>query len=662
MPPRLRLRLRPTIFGWFSSLLVLTVASIGAFAYYETRQVLDFLSAQHLTSVAHGTRAEVQHLLTPAPRILTELALLAEQGALPEDERALGMVFVERMRQNPELGWLGYANDADRSFIGGTRSEHHGLRWYRTDPEVNGGISTEYSVDAHHVWTLEDSASLDPYDPTTRPWYRAALDEPSLSWLEPYEFTNGQWGMSLTRGVVRDGEVVGVLLADYFLEDITTFLETVEVGETGRVELVTAEGTVIGDTETHVADALLAMPRQGVHVIDVLGEPHRVVWEPLEVEGGLKWSIAIMVPEAELSGLARDNLSRSLQVGGLALLAAMLLSSWFASAVSRPIRQMSATMERLARLDIPEEPPPASPFDEIHTMSQSMASMEAGLASFARYVPVDLVRILLDRGVAARLGAEPRPLTLLFSDIADFTPMVESTPPEVVVEALGAYLQAMNQAVTNHGGVVSQYTGDGLLAYWGAPIADSEHELRACLGALAMRDASRALEKLAADNATPRLRTRFGLNTGDVLVGNIGAPERFNYSALGDAVNTAARIEGLNKVYGTDILVGEATARRVGDHILVRPIDRVRMKGKALAMTVFELMGEVDAVSDETRTIVARYAEALSDYQARRFERALQCFRAIDDPPSRVMVRRCEAFLAAPPPPDWDGIAVIRTK
>lgn len=657
-----RFPLRPTILVWFSGLLTCTIAVIGAVAFFETVEVLDVLTAQHLRSVAHSTRAEVRHLLTPAPRILTEIQLLAQDGDLPEDPHARGMFFVERMRQNPEVGWLGYARDADHTFTGGTRSPEGGLRWYRSDPAVNGGVATEYRVDVRGEFQAVEPSSPDPYDPTTRPWYQEAKASPALRWLEPYEFTDGRWGMSLTRGVVRHGEVEGVLLADYFLEDITAFLDTVEVGETGRVEIVTAEGLILGDSEAHVAELLLAMPREGVHEIDVLGEPHRVVWEAIEVEGGLRWDLAVMVPEAELSGLAHANAWRTAQVGALALLLALVGAAWFASTVSRPIRDMSAIMERIARLDIPDERPPASPIAEIHTMANAMGAMEAGLASFARYVPVDLVRTLLASGVAARLGAEPRRLTVLFTDIAGFTPLLESTPPERVVEALAEYLRAMDLAIGSTGGVVSQYLGDGVLAYWGAPADDPDHELNACLGVLEMRRASRRLEEESGLYEMPLLHTRFGLNTGDVLVGNIGAPNRFNYTALGDAVNTASRIEGLNKVYGTEVLLGEATAARVRGKVVLREIDRVAVKGKQRSLTIFELVAAIDDVPPSTLTWIEDYERALRAYQARRFDEALAGFSALWDPASEVMAGRCREYLADPPPDDWDGTQRMKTK
>lgn len=658
-----KLKLRPTILGWFTGLLLLTVLSIGGFAYHETRETLDFLTAQHLESVAHSTRAEVRHLLAPAPRILTELELLASEGVLPEhDTRALGMVFVERMRQNPEIGWLGYANRADRSFTGGTRSSHHGLRWYRSDPAVNGGVSTEFAVNERGQWSPESPASPDPYDPTTRPWFQEALEHPELRWLEPYQFTDGQWGMSVTQAVVRDGEIVGVLLADYFLADLTQFLSKVEVGRTGRVEILTRDGLVLGDSEAHIAELLTAMSKEGVHQLDVLGAPHRVTWEPFVIDGGLDWNIAVIVPESELSGVATRNAWRTLQVGLIALILALLSASWFARAVSRPIREMSAMMERIARLDIPETEIPASPIAEIHTMALAMGSMKAGLSSFARYVPVSLVRLLLDRGVAAKLGAEPHRITVMFSDIAGFTPLLESTPPAVVVEALGDYLEKLGAAITAHDGVVSQYLGDGILAYWGTPIPAEDHEVRACLAVLAMRDASRALARQAQDRGAPLLHTRFGINTGDVLVGNIGSPERFNYTALGDSVNTAARIEGLNKVYGTEVLLGEATAARIAHAIVTRPIDRVRMKGKLVGVLVYELIGEVGKVDEETLDRVRIYTNALSAYQARDFTSALALFEQLDDAPSRVQAARCRESLERPPSADWDGTARMHTK
>jgi adenylate cyclase len=295
-------------------------------------------------------------------------------------------------------------------------------------------------------------------------------------------------------------------------------------------------------------------------------------------------------------------------------------------------------------------------------MAEAAQSMKEGLRSFGRYVPTGLVRQLIRSGTEATLGAEIRELTVLFTDIAGFTPIVESTPPDKVLDALGEYLEGMNVKIGDEGGTVCQYLGDAIMAFWGAPVEQPDHALRACRAALTMRRWSHHLVADAPARGLPALPTRFGVNTGDVMVGNIGAPQRFNYACLGDPVNTAARLEGLNKAYGTQILVGQQTAEMVGDALMFRPLDWVRMKGKALPMLVHELVGAPGELSEDAQTAIEHYRQGLYAYRERRFGEAADLFRQAGDAPSEVMIARCEAYQANPPPSEWDGVFVMTTK
>lgn len=664
-PPRLLVRLRPTILTGFLGLLGLTVGTIGVVAYVNTERALELLVEQHLDAVGRSTNSELQRLLDGAPRMLDELALLSQRGLLPDEPRDLGWVFVERMRQQPDLGWLGYADRAQRSFVGGTRSGEAGLRYYRATPEVNGGVPVERIVDTRGAWTEVAPDHPEPYDATTRDWFEEALDHPEVRWNEPYQFTDGAWGISVTRGVEQDGQVTGVLLADFFLADLTAYLAQLRVGETGRVLLVTSAGHVLGDADPDVHDALASDVTQGA--LQLHGEAHRLVRRPIGKVRGLDWDVAILVPERELTGVARENARRTVLLGLLALAAATLLAGWFATRISRDIRAMSLDLSRIRRLELSDEVPPASYLQEVAMMAEALASMKVGLRSFSRYVPVGLVRQLLEDGEEAQLGVTSRELSIVFSDIAGFTPLVESTPKETMVEALAAYLDRMNQAIDGSQGTVCQYLGDGILALWGAPVTQEDHALRACRGALAMRDVSKAMVADAGASGRPPMPTRIGVNSGEVLVGNIGATDRFNYAALGDPVNTASRIEGLNKAYGTSVLIGERTAELVGDAMVLRPVDRVRMKGKTEPLVVHELLGEAGRVDPVLLAAVERYENAFAAYVERRFDEALAGFEEVvvalgDDPPSQVLAERCRGYLAEPPPPDWDGAWTMATK
>jgi adenylate cyclase len=230
-----------------------------------------------------------------------------------------------------------------------------------------------------------------------------------------------------------------------------------------------------------------------------------------------------------------------------------------------------------------------------------------------------------------------------------------------MVEILGAYYGRMTERIFAHGGTLKEYVGDELMAFFGAPLEQDDHAARACAAALEMGERRRALNAEWAAAGRPALRARTGINTGPMLVGNLGSTYRFAYGVLGDQVNLGSRLEGLNREYGTELLVGEGTALAAGPAFLFREVDLVRVKGKARTVRVHELLARAgDALPEGQRKALATYSAALAAYRLQRWGEALALFEEAlgawaEDGPSRTMARRCRAYLRAPPADEWDG-------
>lgn len=238
----------------------------------------------------------------------------------------------------------------------------------------------------------------------------------------------------------------------------------------------------------------------------------------------------------------------------------------------------------------------------------------------------------------------------------------------MLVDLLRDYLEAMSVAIKANEGTVDKFIGDAIMAFWGAPRPMEDHAAHACRAALAMRRTLRALSPEWQREGRPAFDTRIGVNTGETLVGNIGSSERMNYTAMGDAVNLASRLEGLNKAYGSHILVGEETVKAVGEGFVFRPMDWVAVKGKNRAVLIYELVGEDREVTDETRAAVGLYEKALELYRARsfvdaaaKFDEAREAFGG-QDGPSETMAARARGYESAPPPDGWDGSHVMKEK
>jgi adenylate cyclase len=282
--------------------------------------------------------------------------------------------------------------------------------------------------------------------------------------------------------------------------------------------------------------------------------------------------------------------------------------------------------------------------------------------TFRQYVAPLVVEEMLKEPNRLKLGGEKKVLSVLFSDLEGFTSYSERYPPNEIAEMLGEYYNRVTEQVFLHQGTLKEYVGDELMAIFGAPLDQTDHAARACAAALAMREQRLALAAEWAKVGRPRLKARTGINSGPMLVGNLGSKYRFAYGVIGDQVNLGSRLEGLNKAYGTEILVGENTAQLVAEAFLLREVDLVRVMGRTQAVRVYELLAKLGApLSLEQEKALQCYATGLEAYRQQRWREALRLFRECgtlcpEDGPSRTMEQRCQIYLAVPPPQEWDGV------
>jgi len=287
---------------------------------------------------------------------------------------------------------------------------------------------------------------------------------------------------------------------------------------------------------------------------------------------------------------------------------------------------------------------------------------------FQQYVPAAVVQELIHRPELLALGGEERVATVLFSDVKGFSRVAEGLAPARLVALLNEYLTAMTDVVVEHGGVIDKYLGDAMMAEFGVPVPLDDHAVRACRAALGMRDQLRRLRKDWTRRGMPALHARIGINTGRVLVGNLGSYRMMDYTCMGDQVNLASRMEGANKEYGTEILVSEFTWHQVQAHFVGREIDRVRVPGRHEPVAIYEPIAvRGDTVDETVAALVSGFAEALALCRERRFGEALEAFEVLaerypDDGPTAVYLERCRKNAILPPPLDWDGVYQLASK
>ncbi len=281
--------------------------------------------------------------------------------------------------------------------------------------------------------------------------------------------------------------------------------------------------------------------------------------------------------------------------------------------------------------------------------------------TFKQYVAEHVVEEMIKDPARLKLGGEEKVLTVLFSDLEGFTTYSERHSAHEMTVMLSEYYDRVTEQIFLQHGTLKEYVGDQLLAFFGAPLAEADHARRACEAALAMREQTRILAAEWAKVGRPHIRARTGINSGPMVVGNLGSKYRFAYGVVGDQVNLGSRLEGLNKVYGTDIIIGENTAGLVENAFRLRELDMVRVKGRTQVVRIYELVAKAGAalVSEHDQALFA-YAEALEAYRKGMWTEALALFHQAlrlrsDDGPSRTLARRCVEYRDVPPEP-WDGV------
>ena len=289
-------------------------------------------------------------------------------------------------------------------------------------------------------------------------------------------------------------------------------------------------------------------------------------------------------------------------------------------------------------------------------------------SAFSRYASKRVIDQMLNHPDQLKLGGEIRPITVLFCDLAGFTSYSEIYTPNAMIDILGEYFNEMTEQVFAFEGLLKEYVGDELMAIFGAPLTQEDHAKRACLTALAMRDKLKSLRRAWEEMERPQLTARTGVNSGNMLVGNIGSKYRFSYGALGDDVNLGSRLEGLNKQYGTEILIGENTADLIKEQFRLRKMDYVRVKGKEKPVRVYELLGVAGIQFSEDRERQLQiYTEGFEAYQSQRWAVAYEIFQSGKelyprDKSFQTMTIRCRIYRDDPPKGEWDGAFRERRK
>lgn len=710
----MRISFRATLLTLMLGVLLTAVALLGSAAYLYARFAIQDLGAQVLAQASERVEQHVQHALDVAEDEADTIAALIGQRWLdPEDQENVSTYFLAALEARPSLSYLSFGMPSGK-YYHAFRDRDGGLSVLLLTPEEDGSRRLfEFNVlpddgARQVVRDIPRSKRTPPYD---RPYYRAARAVGEAIWTESYVFLGSGESLDVP-GVSRavpvmqpeSGSLIGVLTADFDLHALSRFLRDVTLGSESFCFLMelTSDGSrrIIahpaaadpdsdkrldltepspdGEGRVTIRANEIAEPRV-VKFLDVLdkdftraatelqsvrfeteGRAYVGGFRHLGREGGPEWIIAMLLPEDEVFGDVHRMARLMVYLGLGGVLMAAALSVLLSKRIAGFLGAIAAETREIGQFRLEPKPPIQSRIREIATLATAVEEMKTGLLSFQKYVPADLVRLLLESGEEAKLGGTRTEITVYFSDLVSFTSVSERLPPEELVELLARYLDEMTGEILRNGGTVDKFMGDSIMAFWGAPRPHDRDALAACRAALANRAKLEELRKEWIRAGLPALHARTGIHTGTAMVGNFGSPSRLDYTAIGDTVNVASRLEGLNQIYGTEILISDDTRAAVADIMVTRPIDKVGVKGRNEGIIIHELVGDVEAVSELDRRSAEKYADALERYLNREWAEAHSGFAAIleskpDDAATRVMLHRCDTYRASPPP-DWDGV------
>jgi len=693
--------LRWVIAGILMALCLLVAGGLILYSLDSNRRIALISAESLLDSVGDRVAEHVTAAIAPLGTAVGMTAALPDAEAAPTVAGHPLDGYLRRLLvQHPAVSsaYIGYADGAfhqifrvpeDRPRLREAVRAPDGARWaQRWITAAPDGRRVEIwrylDEDLRTVGSRHGTAG--DFDPRRRPWYEAAVVRfDATVATAPYRFAStGEVGLTFARQLEGTGR--GVLGADLTLAGLSRVLAREDLGPDALLMIVARDGSIVADNRG-LADSITVQAAGDPLASALHGRLQAGSDEVIRREGrdylvrlvgmppllGPDQHLAIAVPVDRFTGAITEIGIRSAAFSALALLLLVPLVVLLSRVLTGPLDQLTREAEEIRSLRFDGAEPPPSRIAEIQTLEDAMGLMRQGLRTFGVYVPRSLVDQMLISGTAPALGGSRRELTVLFTDIAGFTTISESLPPEETMLRLSEYLSTLSAAVMAEGGAIDKYIGDAIMAMWNAPLSDPDHAARACVAALRMDRLSRRMEDEARAKGLVPLHTRIGLATGDAIVGNVGSADRMNYTAVGSTVNLGARLEGLNKAFGTTILAAGSVVEPIADRFAVRALGRAKPKGTVVPTRLYNLMGAQGPAapddiraSDEALALAAAWAPAHAAYDAGDFAAAAEAFALIaarfpHDGPARLFADRAAAYRDAPPA-GWSGVEEFHEK
>lgn len=689
-----KISLKFSVLGLFLTLFIatiLTIVFITSLRFYRSQIVL---SKQQMEIVSMEVQRELLAVLHPAEQSAKLVVELIERNTISVSNKAQVQDFSMQLLLSIPNAAMVYWSDTKGNFIISRRE---------TDGSISSEIINKDVTPPTDILTYRDhegnviktvSQPNITYDPRTRPWYKDAVAKKAFTWSSAYTFFSGAiktLGITAASPVYIDNKLIGVVGIDMRLHRLSEFLQSQKIGNTGVAYIVNKSDFLIAhpsltserntSSTTPTLTPLSALPswetipynefkKTGINQFNYKdnGQTYIASFAVIPEFEDKKWTIGVLVPENDFVGELKQANIITIQICVIILLLGTVLITFYSRQISKSLGKLVTVTSRIKEFNLEETPQIHTHIQEIAFLSDAIYEMRSGLRSFQKYVPADLVRILVKKGMGDHIGGARKNITIFFSDIKSFTNIAEKIQPEEMMQHLCDYFDAVSTIIRENSGTIDKYIGDAVMAFWNSPVADDQHCYHACLSALQFQEKLVKLNAEWIQQGKPALPTRIGIHTGDAIVGNLGSSTRVNYTAIGDNINLASRLESINNIYGTNIVVSESVVEVVQNHFVFRILDCIAVKGKEIQHKVYELVCRKDVdVDPKILDYVEKFGLAFAYYQEQRWEEAIILLNQLleirpNDLAAKLLLERCTIFKQTPPPASWDGVWRYTTK
>ncbi|QEY52059.1 adenylate/guanylate cyclase domain-containing protein [Legionella longbeachae] len=666
------------LFVFLLSLIGFTIIGINYLAF---NKLLNNSAKDLIAKTSLYVSERFQAYLDPLNHNLIEIRNAIRNDIINSDKEKLFEQFLfETIQGNPNMFMIHYGA-ANGDFFNINREEKRGLQLIHTVNSKPPFVNIRYELDNQGKIIKKESTTI-PYDPRNRPWYQEVVRNKKPIWTNTYKFYlfGKKPGVAVAAPIYdKNNNLKGVVAIALTINHLQQFIKELELTKNTMIFVINNNSNIIAFHDPRIAENILGK-KLDPELLKKLNIPPNILdehfyskiqsyvngnqkyffsYQPIFNKLGIEpWHILIITPENDVIKPLKNLSKGYILLTVLVLFIGAILVRFVSQKISNPIIQLAEESKKITMFNLKSKSPLKTIIKEISYLDKALSTLRSSLTSFQRYVPHSLVKKLVHTGKIARVGGQNQTISILFSDIKNFTTISESTPPQKLMTYLSDYFQSMTEAVIQHEGTLDKYIGDAVMAIWNAPTKDEEHAFHACETARVMNLRLKKLNIKHKQEGFPEFNIRIGIHTGEAIVGNVGSEDRLSYTALGDTVNSASRLESINKNYNTQIIVSDATFNQVSDKFPFRFLDEVAVRGKQESIAIYELITAQNLENLERHK--QEFTQAFSLYQKGLWHKSIEAFIAITpaypgDQLASIYIERCRV-LAHNPPDHWDGV------